>query len=133
MTDIEPVELPLEIDDELVYAMRFTHQGNRGRRYNDAYADGPCHVHRAHKPEPLRVIRHAILPIAMGGSATDEDNLLDICDTGHFNVHLIFGLLLLGRAMPHGHNAEKKIALTGYHDWVRSGKPGELALASFAS
>ena len=117
--DDEPEELPIEIDDRLAEVMRLAHRA----RVPEQLAKGPCLVHKAHKPEPLRTVEHHVWPLGMDGPDVD-DNKVDICDTGHYNVHVILGLLILGRSMPHGHNAEKKIALTGYHDWVAAGKPG---------
>jgi hypothetical protein len=114
-----PEELPLEIDELLASVIALAHR----RDIPEELSLRPCLVHKVHKPEPLRVIRHHIWPLGMDGP-DEDDNKLDICDTGHYNVHVILGLLILSRNMPHGHNAEKKIALTGFNDWVRAGKPG---------
>lgn len=115
---LDPVELPLEIDEQLSRILAAMHAPSM-----EQLSDKPCLVHKVHKPEPLRVVRHHVQPLGMGGPDVEE-NIIDICDTGHYNVHVVLGLLILSRPMPHGHNAEKKISLTGFNDWVRAGKPG---------
>ena len=127
-----PDELPIEIDDALARVMHYSHRSPDSRSIVEQIAEGPCRVHKAHKPEPLRVVRHQIWPIGMGGP-DDDENKLDICDTGHYNVHVIIGLIILGRSMPYGHQAEKKIAITGYSEWVRAGKPGHPVFQEFAA
>lgn len=47
-----------------------------------------CGLHKAHAPMPLYTQRHHILPKAWGG-ADSELNVIELCGTGHDNVHFV--------------------------------------------
>lgn len=77
-------------------------------------AGNHCKVHGYHWPEPLRTVRHHILPEAEGGKAT-VDNLQDTCDTGHYNIHYLLELLEEGKPIVHlGTRKERAIAEEGW-------------------
>lgn len=85
-----------------------------------------CVVHRTHNPQPLRTVLHHIQPLAMAG-ANDPANEVEICDTGHYNVHRLLGDLIRsdGAAMRKGGtHAERDLARAGWAAWVKAGKPG---------
>jgi hypothetical protein len=90
--------------------------------------NGPCTVHKFHRPRPLRIVTHHVQPREMGGADTD-DNKVRVCDTGHFNIHRIMAVLhkqYLGIAkgpVP-GTRAEKALAARGYSQWRADGQPG---------
>ena len=107
--DEEPEELPIEIDDRLAEVMRLAHRS----RIPEQLAKGPCLVHKAHKPEPLRTVEHHVWPLGMDGPDVD-DNKIDICDTGHYNIHTLLDLMLAGRGVPTAHRNELKYARQGY-------------------
>lgn len=58
-----------------------------------------CIVHGYHYPRPTRTVRHHIWPQEYGGPTTEE-NLVWVCDTGHYNIHNMIDWLL-------GHNVPK--------------------------
>lgn len=75
-----------------------------------------CRLHRYHRPRPLRLVIHHILPKAHGGT-DDPDNLAIVCDTGHYNVHNAFERLLDdgGHAIPCGTRSEWALAREGFN------------------
>jgi hypothetical protein len=84
-----------------------------------------CTVHGYHWPAPLRIIRHHIQPEGMGGE-TAPANLVDVCDTGHMNIHRLMGDLLRGGPMRRGGTRrERTLAQRGYDSWVATGRPGK--------
>lgn len=83
-----------------------------------------CEVHKYHWPKPIRIVTHEILPQAMGGLVI-PDNQIDTCDTGHYNIHRLLGMLIKDLARGTlGTKYERKLALDGYRAWVNAGKPG---------
>ena len=42
----------------------------------------------AHRPIPLRFVRHHLQPEGAGG-ATDDVNLIEVCDNCHYSIHRI--------------------------------------------
>ena len=51
---------------------------------------------REHRPLPFRFVWHHILPQVCGGLSKD-DNLVQTCDTGHYNTHILMWLMANGR------------------------------------
>lgn len=51
-------------------------------------AERRCHVHLGHHPAPQNVARHHIVPTSWDGP-DEVSNLIDICPTGHENVHTL--------------------------------------------
>jgi len=77
-------------------------------------AGNQCVVHgKTHRPDPLRTVRHHIWPQEYGGP-TVPDNLVLVCDTGHYNIHTLLDLMLAGRGVPTAHRNELKYARQGY-------------------
>lgn len=78
-----------------------------------------CTVHNEHRPKPLRTVHHHIWPQEFGGPTVPE-NLVWICDTGHYNVHAILAELVktgnLGNlaSLPGG-TSEKALAVLGFN------------------
>ncbi len=54
---------------------------------------GRCKVHRGHKPWVSDVEIHHIHPKGMGGPDT-KDNKVDVCPTGHTNLHSLLNIAL---------------------------------------
>lgn len=83
-----------------------------------------CTVHLTHRPRALRLDVHHILPLAMGG--TDAlDNRVNVCPTGHVNIHRLMSLLIKGLPLGRlGTHRERQLARHGYDAWVARGKPG---------
>ena len=85
----------------------------------------PCQVHRTHSPIPLRTVPHHIQPQAMGGPDVAA-NKVQVCDTGHFNIHRLLDDLLNGLPMRRaGTAAEHRFAKQGFDAWVAAGRPGK--------
>ncbi len=82
-----------------------------------------CALHRDHRPLPLRLVAHHVLPKASGGR-TEPGNLAVICDTGHYNVHEILAALLAGKVLPggFGSRSERGMAQRG-HDLIQATHP----------
>ena len=51
-----------------------------------------CEVHAVHNFNPLRTVRHHIVPQEYGGK-TEPGNMLLTCDTGHYNIHALLEML----------------------------------------
>lgn len=84
-----------------------------------------CTVHGKHIPRPLRTVWHHIQPLAMGGP-DEPANKVEICDTGHYDVHRLLGDLIRDGAMRRGGtHQERLLARQGYTAWVTAGKPGQ--------
>jgi anaerobic selenocysteine-containing dehydrogenase len=84
-----------------------------------------CQVHGTHRPTPMRVVDHHVQPQAMGGPDAPA-NRVQVCDTGHYNIHRLLDDLILGGPMRRGGTAEeRRLAKEGYDKWVRAGKPGK--------
>ena len=71
----------------------------------------PCAVHAYHWPRPLRRVRHHIWPQAEGGPSISE-NLVWVCDTGHYNIHTAL-LALEAGIQPSGTKKEIQLAQLG--------------------
>ena len=79
-----------------------------------------CEVHGYHWPTPLRTVVHHIFPQEYGGPSTPE-NLVKVCDNGHYNIHEILNALLRDRPIPKGTRAERQIAVRGF-DAIRKSR-----------
>jgi hypothetical protein len=97
----------------------------------------PCELHGTHRPEPLVIVRHHIVPLGMDGP-DEPENWLWTCDTGHRNVHTLLGPMCQkdkptwGVLPPHvGSKSEQRYAREGYERWVGMGCPGN-AHAAYA-
>jgi hypothetical protein len=73
----------------------------------------PCVVHRYHRPPPYRTVQHHIWPKAEGGPTVPE-NLVWVCDTGHYNVHAAIDQIRAGVEKPDGTRTEVKLAQLGH-------------------
>jgi hypothetical protein len=49
-------------------------------------AEAHCAIHKFHAPVPHVIHTHHVLPQSWGGD-TVPANLIDLCPTGHYNVH----------------------------------------------
>ncbi len=86
---------------------------------------GICKVHGYHgSAAPLATQLHHVWPLGMGGPDEDE-NLVEICPTGHVNIHTIIDNLIDGEPTPSAHHMENLIAKRGFDKWVEAGKPGK--------
>ena len=86
-----------------------------------------CQVHVDHRPIPLLLEIHHILPLAMGGK-DERDNKVTVCPTGHYNIHrLMHELLDDPSAHLHGALKEQKLAVRGMYLWNAAGRPGKFA------
>lgn len=85
-----------------------------------------CQVHRTHDPRALGTVIHHVWPKAMAGPDIPS-NRIEICDTGHRNVHRLLDDLIAsdGVSMRRGgtHN-ERALARVGFNAWAKAGKPG---------
>lgn len=71
-----------------------------------------CTVHGYHWPRPVRTVRHHIQPQQYGGPST-KDNLCNVCDTGHYNIHEYIDAMLDNRALPKVTGKERALAIEG--------------------
>lgn len=59
-----------------------------------------CELHGVHVPEPLILHRHHIVPLEFqhltGVRVPDDNNLLTVCPTGHYNIHELISRLRRG-------------------------------------
>ena len=73
-----------------------------------------CIVHGYHRPNPSRTVHHHIHPQEYGGKTVPE-NLVWVCDTGHYNIHSLLDALLAGATIEFkGTRLERKLAKQGY-------------------
>jgi hypothetical protein len=72
-----------------------------------------CAVHHAHRPTPLRTVVHHIWPQEYGGPTVPE-NLVKVCDTGHYNIHALLAQLMDGKEMTGGDGLERAHAALGF-------------------
>jgi hypothetical protein len=96
----------------------------------------PCELHRTHRPEPLVIVKHHIVPLGMDGPDA-AGNWLWCCDTGHRNIHTLMGPMCQ-RSKPTwgvlgdgGSRTERHYAREGFERWVKLGEPGN-AHAAYA-
>jgi hypothetical protein len=82
-----------------------------------------CDLHRYHYPRAIRLVWHHKQPKAMGGADT-ADNLIGVCDTGHYNTHQVLGSMVFGKARPKCTRSELRTATEGYDAWAVAGCPG---------
>ena len=80
-----------------------------------------CTVHRSHRPVPVRTVKHHIMPQEFGG-LTEPDNLVWVCDTGHYSIHAALDALLDGKIPPKVARAELALAYRGYNAIRASGR-----------
>jgi len=71
-----------------------------------------CSVHKYHWPPPVRTVKHHILPKELGGPTT-PDNLLLVCDNGHYSIHAFMDARLRGFATPKVTKKEQHYAELG--------------------
>ena len=76
-----------------------------------------CAVHGYHWPKPLRTVQHHIHPLGLGGK-DEKDNIVLVCDTGHYSIHAILDALIDGRIPPRGTRKEREIATRGFVAFV---------------
>jgi hypothetical protein len=69
-------------------------------------------------------VQHHIYPQEWGGP-TVSSNLVEVCDTGHYNIHAILTLMVAGTPLDKNLGTKKEYALAkqGYDTWVLNGKP----------
>jgi hypothetical protein len=58
------------------------------------------------------------------GGANDPGNRVDVCPSGHFNIHVILAALVFERSLPGGTRRERQLAAQGFARWVEAGRPG---------
>jgi hypothetical protein len=86
-----------------------------------------CQVHHDHRPFPLLLEVHHILPLAMGGK-NELANKVIVCPTGHYNIHrLMHNLLDDPTAELRGVVKERRLAVRGMDEWNAAGRPGKFA------
>jgi hypothetical protein len=90
----------------------------------------PCQLHGTHRPEPLVIVKHHIVPLGMAGP-DEPGNWLWTCDTGHRNIHTLLGPMCQrskptwGVLPPHtGSRSEQRYAREGFERWVAGGCKG---------
>ena len=84
-----------------------------------------CDVHITHRPVPLRFVQHHIQPQGMGGPDS-PNNLVAVCDTGHFNIHRLMAALIRGEKIEGvGAVSERRLAHRGFNEWDLAGRPGK--------
>src|SRR6266699_829326 len=89
--------MQLRLTSEGVYRMAPTKQPT-----------GICKVHGYHgSAAPLATQLHHVWPLGMGGPDEDE-NLVEICPTGHVNIHTIIDNLIDGEPTPSAHHLESR-------------------------
>lgn len=82
-------------------------------------AGNHCTVHGYHYPEPLRTVSHHIWPKEDGGPTVAE-NLVWVCDTGHYSIHALLDFLraggtpFVGLPKGQGTRTERKLAREGW-------------------
>lgn len=83
-----------------------------------------CEAHRAHTPKAHRRVIHHIWPLGEGG-ANVASNRIVICDTGHYNVHMLLDLYKEYGGPPpleilrHWNSAERELAWMGWNHKAR--------------
>jgi hypothetical protein len=80
-----------------------------------------CAIHGSHRPIPVRTVKHHIIPQEYGGP-TVEQNLLLVCDTGHYNIHAAIDAMLASHPIPKVTRRELAYAMQGYHGIIASGR-----------
>lgn len=75
-------------------------------------AGNSCTVHGYHWPRPARTVRHHKHPVEYGGPTTPA-NLVNVCDTGHYNIHAWIEAALRGKPLPKVTKRELEIARVG--------------------
>jgi hypothetical protein len=81
-----------------------------------------------HRPTPLRYVWHHVLPQAAGGQ-TNTSNLLSLCDTCHYAIHVILWHLRQHNGQPPalaGHPKHMAYAIQGYQLAVAAGTQNQI-------
>ncbi len=55
-------------------------------------ADQVCRCQSVHRPAPLELHAHHVLPLSLGGSEAEE-NVVYVCPTTHQNIHELMRLM----------------------------------------
>lgn len=80
-----------------------------------------CALHKDHgSARPLRGCVHHVWPHGAGGPDA-PGNRVDVCETGHQNVHLTMWELAHGRPAPGCSRTELAMARRGVAAWVAAG------------
>lgn len=58
-----------------------------------------CRVHKSHSPHSHQNHMHHILPKSLGGKS-ESNNLIAVCPTGHYNIHIIIDEWMRGGDTP---------------------------------
>jgi hypothetical protein len=82
-----------------------------------------CKVHPRHAPPCITTHDHHIVPQAMLGESVPE-NMVEVCPTGHYNIHAALASLVFGKAMPKVTKEEQRLAQLGYDRWTAAGSHG---------
>jgi hypothetical protein len=59
----------------------------------------------------------------MGGSS-EKENFVEVCPTGHYNIHAALAALVFAKPLPKVTAEELRLAKLGFQRWVDAGKPG---------
>jgi len=83
-----------------------------------------CAVSDAHRPKVYRFVWHHLLPQVCGGK-TETDNLVSLCDSCHYTVHILLYELAQNTGnfvLPDkGTKKQRNFATTGYQAAVAAG------------
>jgi hypothetical protein len=82
-------------------------------------SEHPCEVHGYHYPPPWRTVTHHVVPLGWGG-ADEPPNKVRTCDNGHYAIHGGLDELRAGKPLRAGTRKERRYALRGYQEWLRS-------------
>lgn len=82
-----------------------------------------CELHASHRPAPITMHTHHVQPLGMGGPDVPA-NRVEICPTGHANVHAVMAAIVFDKPVPASTRTEAHLARRGYEMWVAAGRPG---------
>lgn len=82
-----------------------------------------CVVHGSHRPPVRETVVHHMWPRGMGGP-DEAANKVNICPTGHANVHRAIRAILTAGGKAEGTAKELALAHHAVDAWTAAGKPG---------
>lgn len=66
---------------------------------------------------------HHVQPLGMGGPNL-ASNRVEVCPTGHANVHAVLAALVFDKPPPRSSRTERHLAEVGLQMWNDAGRPG---------